>query len=41
MEQLFGRVEHVTSGTSARFEDVEALVDFFRSVLVRSEDAEK
>jgi hypothetical protein len=41
MDRLFGRVEHVTSGASARFENVEALVEFFRSAPTLPEEAEK
>jgi hypothetical protein len=36
---LPGRVEHVTSGRSARFDDVAALADFFRVVLADQDHA--
>jgi hypothetical protein len=39
--EVVGRVEHVTSGRSARFEDVKALVDFFRQALAAQEEGEK
>ncbi|HYD48210.1 MAG TPA: hypothetical protein VEB21_07680 [Terriglobales bacterium] len=33
---LPGRVEHVVSGRSARFEDATALIEFFRAILTEN-----
>jgi hypothetical protein len=39
--EVVGRVEHVVSGRSIRFEDVMALVDFFRKAIADQREGEK
>jgi hypothetical protein len=38
--ELLGRVEHVTSGRSARFETEKALIDFLRHALAGQGESE-
>lgn len=40
MDALAGRVEHLVSGRTARFDDVASLVKFFRDAFARSEEGE-
>lgn len=40
-DQIVGRVEHVISGRSCRFDDVRALIDFFREAVAEQEKGEK
>lgn len=39
--EIVGRVEHVISGRSCRFEDVGALIDFFRVAVAEQEEGKK
>jgi hypothetical protein len=39
--EVVGRVEHVTSGRSIRFEGLRALIDFFREALAEQQKGKK